>query len=73
MGIPMWLFYGVMNGVFGSIGVAVVYFGVYDASKADAKIATLANLGLGWTYLGAFAMKVSAANAYRCTAVRLGN
>jgi len=45
--------------VFGSIGVAVAYFAIYPATAtADAKIATVASLDLGWVYLGAFVMKV---------------
>jgi hypothetical protein len=59
MGIPMWMFYTVFNSVFGSIGVAVAYFAIYPATAtADAKIATVASLDLGWVYLGAFVMKV---------------
>jgi len=59
MGIPIWLFYFVFNGIFTSIGLAVVYFGIYPATPAaDGKIATLASLDLGYAYLGAFVMKV---------------
>jgi uncharacterized membrane protein YecN with MAPEG domain len=59
MGIPIWLFYFVFTSVFTSIGLAVVYFGIYPATPAaDGKIATLASLDLGYAYLGAFVMKV---------------
>jgi hypothetical protein len=49
MGLPMWLFYGIFNGVFSALGVAIAYFGVYPA--APAANATIASLGLGYTYL----------------------
>lgn len=59
MGIPIWLFYAVFNGVVGAAGLAVAYFIIYPSEPAaDAKIATLSSLGLGYTYLGAFAIKL---------------
>ena len=59
MGIPIWSFYFVFTGVFTSIGLAVVHFGIYPATPtADARIATLASLDLGYAYLGAFVMKL---------------
>ena len=59
MGVPIWLFYSMFTSVILAVGVGVVALVVYpmEAAKADAKIATLASLGLGWMYLGAFAMK----------------
>lgn len=58
MGIPIWLFYLIFTTVFTAIGTAVAYFVVLPLDAgAVAKVATLAELGLGWTYLGAFSMK----------------
>merc|ERR1711959_40304 len=58
MGIPIPVFYMIFNTVITSICLSVTYFVVYpNTAMADSKIATLASLGLGWTYLGLWVIK----------------
>jgi hypothetical protein len=57
---PVWIFYTVINVVFGAMGLAVAYFAAYatKTSKADAQIATLAGFDFGWLYLGIVVLKI---------------
>lgn len=60
-GVPVSVFYVIMNVIFGAVGYAITWFWAYSASKqesADAKIHLIATYDLGWLYLGIFLLKI---------------
>jgi len=58
---PVWIFYTVMNIVFGCVGFAIAWFAAYareaKITKADAQILLIKQFDLGWLYLGVFVLR----------------
>jgi len=60
MGIPVWLFYLLFNGVLLSIGMAVALLLILPAEPKFAdKISVLTSGGFGWLFLGAWVLKLA--------------
>lgn len=59
-GVPVAVFYTIMNTVFGAIGFAVAWFLAYTSSKqesADSRMDIVAQYDLGWLYLGILVLR----------------
>jgi len=60
-GVPVPVFYAVVNTIFGALGFAAAWFWAYSASKqeaADAKMELVNQYDLSWLYLGILLLKI---------------
>ena len=62
LGIPIWTFYLLFNGILTSIGMTVAHFLVFPmepkSTRTTDQIDVLASYGLGWVFLGAWVLKL---------------